>query len=59
MVGQKRPLISYLWPYFWIVSFFFQGRRERKREREVVREGERAVVGDNDRGREAEKEAVT
>lgn len=58
MVGQKRPLISYLWPYFWIVSFF-QGRGERERRREVVREGERAVAGDNDRGREAEKEAVT
>lgn len=58
MVGQKRPLISYLWPYFWIVSFF-QGRGEREKERGGERRRERAVAGDNDRGREAEKEAVT
>lgn len=59
MVGQKRPLISYLWPYFWIVSFFPRQGGERERRREVVGEGERAAAGDNDRGREAEKEAVT
>lgn len=48
MVGQKRPLISYLWPYFWIISF--EGREKERR----AKQGR-----DNDGRRKAERLAET
>ena len=52
MVGQKRPLISYLWPYFWTVSFQGRGKRERERERERERWGGVVFVGGGEGGSE-------